>query len=285
MANQNRLQINLNPSGSDTTRIIGNMVLGDELNTMVDGISCSSLLGGESHAIISDNEGFENRYGITSIGGNVFTLMQGNIIEGNSIQGDPFLGGSGININGAGMNFHTVINNEIRDNLWGFILQGDAMSTMGDTTAGAIGAGTNTFSDNENDGVAYALFNNTPNATMAQGNCWIEGQESTREGIENLISHQMDDEAPGLVDFSAPLCALITATARDIFESEIKLLPNLAHEKLWIERPGWATQIIWFDIAGRPVLQHTLKGDAETVALDVSQLPAGIHVAIIKCGD
>ena len=53
--NSNRPQINMGPSGTGTTKILNNTVLGDRTLTKVGGISVSSLLGVENHVLIDGN--------------------------------------------------------------------------------------------------------------------------------------------------------------------------------------------------------------------------------------
>ncbi|MBK8580287.1 MAG: right-handed parallel beta-helix repeat-containing protein [Flavobacteriales bacterium] len=101
-ANQNRPQINLGPSGTDTTRILNNVVTGDPTNTMAGGIAFSSLLGVEGHVVIDSNTVTDNRYGITVTGNTITAPITNNIITDNNTQGDPNLGGSGINLYGGG---------------------------------------------------------------------------------------------------------------------------------------------------------------------------------------
>ena len=68
--NANRPQINLGPTHpNDTTRIIGNSIIGDTNLTKAGGISVSTLLSGFSvNAIIDSNVIADNRYGITMYG-------------------------------------------------------------------------------------------------------------------------------------------------------------------------------------------------------------------------
>ncbi len=206
-SNENRPQINLGPSGTDTTQILNNTVIGYPEHTMAGGIALASLFGGESHGVISGNEIRDNRYGITGLGNNLYTRISDNVIEDNNTQGDPFLGGSGININASAENGHIILDNEIRGNLWGITVQGNGMINMGDLENEEIGGGGNVFASNGNGGVTYALYNNTPNFVMAQENCWIEeNQESTSAEIGEVIFDFADDETLGEVDYSQYLC-------------------------------------------------------------------------------
>lgn len=171
-ANTNRPQINLGPSGTDTTLIRDNTVIGDPANTLVGGIAFSSLLGNEGHAVIDSNTVTDNRYGIAVIGNNISSTIAHNIIADNNTQGDPNLGGSGINLNSTTTNISVVSGNTITGNLWGITLQGTVTTNLGDTTATNYNPGGNAFANNGNGGVIYALYNNTPNPVPAMNNCW-----------------------------------------------------------------------------------------------------------------
>lgn len=215
MANQNRPQINLGPSGVDTIFIINNTITGYPENDMAGAIAISDFFGGGTHAVITGNTIRDNRYGITAVG-KAYTLISGNIIEDNNTQGNPALGGSGININSAGDNGHVILNNEIRGNLWGITTQGNAMINMGDLDNPEVGGGNNIFSGNGNGGETYAFYNNTPNFVFAHENCWTEdNQEATEAEIEDVIVHQADVDSLGLVDYSNWLCGAVVNTPCD----------------------------------------------------------------------
>ena len=55
---------------------------------------------------------------------------------------------------------------------------------MGD---GVGNPGGNIFADNGNNGEIYALYNNSSFPIMALHNCWIEGQLSTTDDVEDVI--------------------------------------------------------------------------------------------------
>src|SRR5690606_7995951 len=63
--NTNRPQINMGPSGTGTTKILNNTIIGDRTLTRVGGVSVSTLLGIENHPVIEGNTIKDNRYGIT----------------------------------------------------------------------------------------------------------------------------------------------------------------------------------------------------------------------------
>ncbi|MBP9159410.1 MAG: T9SS type A sorting domain-containing protein [Flavobacteriales bacterium] len=201
-ANQNRPQINLGPSGTDTTRILNNVVTGDPTNTMAGGIAFSSLLGVEGHVVIDSNTVTDNRYGITVTGNTITALITNNIITDNNTQGDPNLGGSGINLYGGATNVSMVSGNQITGNLWGVTLQDAVTTNFGDTAAATFNPGGNSFSANGNGGVIYALYNNTPNAVPAMNNCWDYVNPMTDStSVAAVIFDAADDNTLGPVYF------------------------------------------------------------------------------------
>lgn len=203
-SNQLRPQINLGSSGADTTRIINNTLIGNPELDRPGGIAflASSL----THIIIADNEIRDHQYGL-SVNGLAYTRITGNIIEDNNTAGNPMTGGSGINILGNGDMDHVILNNQIRGNLWGITTQGNGKVNLGDLSDENVGPGGNVFSNNQNGGVVYAFYNNTPNDAMAQGNCWIEeNPDATEEEVAAVIVDQADDETLGVVDYSHFAC-------------------------------------------------------------------------------
>lgn len=267
-ANTNRPQINMGPSGNDTIRIINNIIKGNPLLTMVGGISASSLLGNTNKVRIDGNTITGNRYGISVAGANSSGYISYNIIEDNNTQNNPALGGSGISLNASGAPTMNIIaeGNQIRRNLWGITLIGQAHIEMGHSEGVAIIAGGNIFADNGNGGNTYALFNNTPNPVNAQFNCWIEGATPTPENVESVISHQVDDAALGLVTFDPFLnCVLGTVAFED---NRPKIYPNPNSGRITIEMTQNATAQI-YNISGQLLFTKDLVAGTNTLDLDV----------------
>lgn len=201
-SNSNRPQINLGPSGEDTTLIRNNVVIGNRDHTKVGGIAFSSLLGVEGHVVIDSNEVVDNRYGITVTGGNVTSVVAYNIITDNDTEGNPALGGSGINLNGNATNVSMVTGNEISGHLWGITLQNAVTTNLGDTAAATFNPGLNAFANNGNSGVIYALYNNTANTVPAMNNCWDFEQPMTDSiQVADVIVDVADDASLGEVLF------------------------------------------------------------------------------------
>lgn len=221
-SNSNRPQINMGPSGTGSvTRIIGNTILGNRSLTRVGGVSVSSLLGVNNELWIENNLIKDNRYGITASGGNTKGNIINNQIIDNNTEPIPANGGSGINIYLAQNPEDYVINilgNEIKGNLWGITNIGNgAYIHLGDET----NYGNNVFENNGNEGVIYALYNNSPVEISAKGNCW--DPVLTDERVEEVIVHYNDDSTLGLVDYSDYGCLLNTT---EIIPTKIKIYPN-----------------------------------------------------------
>ncbi|MCB0465091.1 MAG: hypothetical protein KDC78_05360, partial [Aequorivita sp.] len=208
-ANSNRPQINLGTTmANEQLQIVQNTIIGDPTIDQAGGIAIANFVGGNVNVLIDDNIIRGNRYGITILGTNDSAEITNNIIEDNNIQGDPNLGGSGINLNSSTIGPDVIVSgNEIRRNLWGITLQGTASINLGDD---ANNPGNNVFSENENGGQVYALYNNTANPVSAKHNCWIEGQQSTPEQVEDVIFHSVDDPTLGEVTFEPFLCGILS---------------------------------------------------------------------------
>lgn len=238
-ANQNRPQINLGPSGTDTTRILNNVVTGDVANIMAGGIAFSSLVSVEGHVVIDSNVVTDNRYGITVTGSNVTSLITNNIITDNNTQGNGNLGGSGINLNGGVTNVSMVSGNQIAGNLWGITLQASVTTNLGDTAAATFNPGGNSFAGNTNGGVIYALYNNTANAVKAMNNCWDFENPGTDPAT--VIVDATDIASLGLVTFMpySP-CDITTGIDQiDAAENALSVYPNPSSGEVTIrsERP------------------------------------------------
>ncbi len=178
--NTNRPQINMGPGGSDTLKIIGNYIEGEYV--MAGGIALSNFLSvGHTLALIKDNHIVDNRYGIASQGSQITAVITGNIILDNNIQGEPMQGGSGLNFLGGSTNQAYVHNNVIRGNLWGVTIQNEAQPNLGEEDQPLTGF--NVIEDNENNGVIYGLYNNTPGPITAQNNYWGTEDEETAAGF------------------------------------------------------------------------------------------------------
>jgi parallel beta-helix repeat protein len=240
-ANTNRPQINLGPSGADTTLIRDNVVIGDPANTQVGGIAFSSLLGVEGHAVIDSNQVVGNRYGIAVTGSTITSLLTNNIITDNNTQGDPLLGGSGINLNGGSTNVSMGSGNQISGNLWGVTLQGAAMANFGDTAVATFNPGGNSFANNGNGGVTYALYNNTPNPLPAMNNCWdFESPLADSASVAVVIFDSADDGSLGEVFFMPFSCNFTTGVGQAGPSTDpLTIYPNPAHGQVTIrsERP------------------------------------------------
>ncbi|RQP14869.1 MAG: T9SS C-terminal target domain-containing protein [Chryseobacterium sp.] len=266
-SNSNRPQINMGPSGTDTLRIVNNTIIGDRSLTKVGGISASTLLGVVNRVIIDGNTIRDNRYGITVAGNNSGGHIRNNIIENNNTEGQPNIGGSGISLSGNGpevMNIF-VTKNQIRGNLWGITLVGNARANLGSDLAGQENVGQNVFAGNANGGVTYALYNNTPNPVEARFNCWREGETSTAEMVEEVIFHKNDDAALGLVNYTPFNCAgplsTVEATAK---RPQVYPNPNKGSFVVTAKESGKAVVL---DANGRSLHRFNLKAGENRVQL------------------
>ncbi len=207
-SNANVPQINLGASGTDTIKIIGNLIYGGPTNS--GGIAIFPL--GTGNAIIKENIIRKNRYGITLIGGNnVNAIVSYNIIDSNNIQGDPNLGGSGIAFNGgsATSNQNTIVTgNTFRGNLWGITILAGSKPNLGDlNNADTTDDGKNIFINNTNANTPNQdLYNNAPYDIMAQGNNWNTTDSAQAEG---KIFHKFDNATLGFVNYTSPILPLI----------------------------------------------------------------------------
>lgn len=209
--NSNRPQINMGPSGgSDTTYIVGNIIIGDG-NTRAGGIAYSSLLGLAGNVVIDSNIVDLNRYGITLTGSPINSAIRYNTITNNNIENNPAVGGSGLNFTASNESSNQqvmVTGNIISGNLWGITIIGYPQVNMGDSAAATFNPGGNVFSDNGNEDMLYDLYNNGPVNQTAMYNCWgVETQDSA--SIETVVVHIVDDPTLGRVDFM-PSCAFQT---------------------------------------------------------------------------
>lgn len=282
MDNTNRPQINMGPSGpADTTVISDNIVIGEF--DMAGGIAFSSLLGDPANVLILNNDISNNRYGIAVTGTNISSKIIGNKLLDNNIQNLPLLGGSGININtsASGYNFAYIESNEIRGNLWGITLQGNAIANLGDTTSTNFNPGNNSFSNNGNEGQIHALFNNTPNSIPAMNNCWIENEDYNLAEAENVISHRQDDPALGLVNFEPFLnCSSVSTFDQSVFQN-IHIFPNPACDIIFAENIPSGAKISLRHISGK-VIQILQYEGSDTFQIDVTDLQAGMYLLEFK---
>lgn len=278
--NSNRPQINLGPSGVDTTFIRNNEVIGDPENTQVGGIAFTSFLAVEGHAVIEGNLIENNRYGIAIDGSNITTRIEGNTTINNNTQGEPMSGGSGLTFSGD--NYNYISGNFIRGNLWGITILGNAIVNLGDTATENYNPGGNQFNDNGNNGVTYALYNNTTNEVMAMNNCWDEDSLLVAEDIEDVIFHQVDDSELGLVHFSPFDCISVGIDEKQNDELIGKLYPNPVKNQLSIHTNTPAERLRVYDLTGKEVISKDVSDDGFQLTINVDQLSPGIYILKIE---
>lgn len=272
-ANSNRPQINIGTTmATEPLQIIQNTIKGDRNLDMVGGLAIANFVGGAINAVIDDNIITDNRYGLTVMGNNSFAYIRNNVIEDNDTQGLPNVGGSGISLNTSAAGMEIIASgNKIRRNLWGITVIGQASINLGD---GAANVGQNVFSNNGNNGVTYALYNNTGNALMAMNNCWDEENlPNTLADAEAVIVHQNDMASLGLVTFDPVNCAFLGT--EDMVYNAVELYPNPTNGDLNLKNNTSFEQLTVYGIDGKLILNKSLKLGNSELYLD---LGSGIYI-------
>lgn len=266
-ANSNRPQINLGTTlANEPLQIIQNTIIGDPAMEQAGGIAIANLVGGNINAVLSNNTIRDNRYGIAILGTINSVEITENIIEDNNTQNDPNLGGSGINLNSSAVGPDVVLSrNEIRRNLWGITLQGSATVNLGDD---AGNTGENIFSENGNGGEIYALYNNTANPISAKHNCWIEGQQSTEQQVEDVIFHSVDDPALGEVTFDPFLCGVLGVTENTV--ENFSFYPNPVKNEINFNNVFSFEKVEIFGIQGNLIASEIISEGQQTIAINLS---------------
>ena len=270
-ANSNRPQINLGPTmANEFTEIIQNTIIGDPALEQAGGIAIANFVGGNVNVVIDNNIIRGNRYGITILGINDSAEITNNIIEDNNIQGDPNLGGSGINLNSSTASEDVIISgNEIRRNLWGITLQGSASANLGDD---ANNPGENIFAENENGGQVYALYNNTANPISTKHNCWIEGQQSTEQQVEDVIFHSVDDPTLGEVIFEPFLCGILGVVDNTL--ENVSFYPNPVKNEINFNNIYSFSTVEIYGVQGNLIVSETISEGQNSLSIN---LPSGLY--------
>lgn len=270
--NSNRPQINMGTTmANENLEIIQNTIIGDRSLDMVGGIAIANFVGGSINVSIEDNTVKDNRYGITIIGPSDYALIRNNVIEDNDSQGDPQLGGSGISLSTSTMGNPVVVTgNEFRRNLWGITVITEATINLGDDDENL---GENIFSENGNGGGIYAIYNNTPHTILAKHNCWIEGQESTAEDVEDVIFHSVDDPSLGEVVFEPFLCG-ITIGVEENNLTDFGFYPNPVKNEINFNNIHSFEKVEIYGIQGNLISSEVISEGVQ--ALPVT-LPSGLY--------
>lgn len=206
MNNPNNPQLNLT-SASDV--VVRNcIIIGERNNTNVGGIVVSDLYGvaNNAHTLIEDNEIRDNRFGL-SLYNNQTAVVRNNTILNNNTETNPMKGGSGISVIDSSFKQNTMITgNYIEGSLWGISIIGGKKINCGridvPETDEDYNPGRNTFYNNGCYGEIYDLYNNSANTVYAQNNYWKTATTQDAEGIENCISHKVDNPTLGEVIFT-----------------------------------------------------------------------------------
>ncbi|WP_417855055.1 T9SS type A sorting domain-containing protein [Xanthomarina gelatinilytica] len=267
-ANSNRPQINIGTTlATDPLQIVQNTIIGDRDLDMVGGIAVSNFVGGNINAIIDDNIIIDNRYGLTILGNNSFAYIRNNQIENNDTQGNPNLGGSGISLNTSSAGMDVIASgNQIRGNLWGITVIGQASINLGD---GAGNVGQNVFANNGNGGTTYALYNNTPNDIMALNNCWDETNlPNTLADAENVIVHQNDINTLGLVFFDPVNCGFLSVETSQL--QDVSIYPNPTKDIFFLANNTQYQYMNIYGIDGKLIMGKTLHPGTNELHMDLT---------------
>lgn len=284
-ANANASQINLGQSGSGTTIIRGNTIIG--LYTNSGGIATLPI--GTLTIIIENNVIKKNRYGIAlQSSGNA--IVRGNIIDSNNIQNNPNLGGSGINLLGSGVTA-LISKNLIRGNLWGITVQSRANPMIGDLSNSDTNyIGLNQIYHNHNSGIFYDLYNNTINPIKAENNYW---GTTIIDTVEAHIVHQPDNDS-GFVDY-LPLWTPVGVSSvnteipssyilYDAYPNPFNPVTNIRFE---IPFSG-NVKISVYDITGKEVsvlLNEFVSSGRYEVQFDGGKFSSGVYFYSISAGN
>ena len=269
IANSNRPQINMGPSGTGTTKILNNTVIGNRSLPRVGGIGVSTLFGVATNVQIEGNTVTDNRFGITVVGNASTGVISSNILTNNNTENAPLTGGSGISISGSGPVGQgiKIEKNQFRGNLYGVTVVSTASVDLGGGNLGSVGQ--NIFANNGHTGQLYALYNNTPNAVSATNNCWREGELSDDAMVEAVISHKVDDSTLGTVNFTPYLCGASLATNNaSLLQNKIYPNPSNGVFSLIAENAG---TVSISDVSGKIIYTGSVtKGNNEISLKTVS---------------
>jgi hypothetical protein len=285
--NTNMPQINLGNSGNDTIRIIGNTITGQF--DQAGGIAVSTLAGGDCYSIIEENIITNNRYGIAAIGSSIHSEIHNNVISDNNIQGNPNLGGSGLNFNGGVSNTAMVSGNTINGNLWGVTVQGSARPNLGERDFIIVNPGENFLYNNGNNGVLYALYNNTDQNLKAQYNFW---GTTNLDSVEMVIFHQPDDPGLGLVDYIPILIPLGTDEMPMPDKPQnliVKIFPNPMKTEASVHLneellAGRVVQYTILNLNGTEKKKDRVIAKDSRIKIDVGKIENGVYFLSVSSG-
>ncbi|MBN2172703.1 MAG: T9SS type A sorting domain-containing protein [Bacteroidales bacterium] len=273
-ANTNMPQVNLGPSDPGTDIQILNNVI-DGFYDRAGGIAVTTLAGGSVSCIIDGNVIKNNRYGITAYGYDINTVISNNILADNNIENLPLQGGSGINFWGGTSNTSMVVGNEIYGNLWGITNTGNALPNMGQVEPDTINPGGNIIYNNGNEGVTYALYNNTPNDIFAENNYWGSYNLDT---VAAVIFDYYDDETLGIIDY-LPIKDYVTRVlVVNSHTPVLEIFPNPASNYISINLPEYAAgigKVLIFNASGKIVSEQNVT---QTYHLNITSLDAGVYL-------
>ncbi|MBK0404839.1 T9SS type A sorting domain-containing protein [Adhaeribacter sp. BT258] len=292
-------QINLGPANAGPIEITGNTIIGINATTnRSGGIAIANLLGSSAitEFLIANNTIRQNSYGVNVTGTNMKGYIKGNLLEGNKVFPDPNAAGSGINFFSSGGPQDIVVSrNIIRDNRWGVTIQSGATVKAGpkpslgrinpiDTADVGLNQIYNNFTAGTS-GHSWDLYNNTTDTIYAQNNIW--GTTDTTV-IETHIYHKVDNASHGPVIFTPIYKAPATGIRPGIAQNAPALYPNPATDLVKLELNGMVlnekSNLRFYNNLGQEVLNVQAKGQAGTLEINTSNLPAGLYMYRLENG-
>ena len=283
--NANKPQINLTtPAENGPTIVRNNTIIGNK-RLKVGGISIANMLGlGMGEVIVEGNLVQDHRYGMQAMGAMEILIKDNQFID-NRYETNPMSGGSALSItDSTGKLKCMVTGNLFSGSIWGItaIGQKDGWDSLNlgkveDRAAADFNPGGNVFKDNGNDGknydptTPYDLYNNSTLTIYAQGNTWSVPEQTEAE-IEKVIFHKNDNAALGEVIFMPAGNAgvgNVTVDGSVYFDGKNQ---TLCSAEMMLD-------VNLFNMQGMAIMRAS-----DVSSVDLSKLPKGIYVAVVKTG-
>ena len=103
---------------------------------------------------------------------------------------------------------------------------------------------------------------------MALHNCWIEGQLSTTDDVEDVIFHAFDDATLGEVTYDPFICSLLDT---ETFAAEtFSFYPNPATETIYFNNTAAFDSLQIYDMGGRLISSETIHPDENSVNMNLN---------------
>ncbi len=249
-----------------------------------------------ANPLIEGNYIHNNAFGVVISGGMSGRILNNKFVD-NTRQPDPFLGGSGINVQSSGVTVIAapiIAGNYVEGNLWGITVQGTAKPNIGDlSNADTTDDGRNVFINNKNRDTIFALYNNTANALKAQNNYW---GFSHPDSIAKVIFDHSDIASLGTVTYISYLNVnplLFVEKSNDVptlffLEQNYPNPFNPATSIKFRLNSSDFTTLKVYDILGREVntlINAELEAGIYRFRFDGSNLPSGVYFYQLLSGN